>query len=560
MGWVRKTTRLTIGAAFFVGLWGCMETIPLESEPSECFDCHGAAEQNNAAPPPAFWRADLVDAHQSHLRESTWHQATLCESCHIVPDITSAAGHIDTELPAEITWGGIAAADDADPVYDAQTATCQGVYCHGSTLETEATATELSWISTDGSQAACGTCHSLPPGGDHPDSEYCSNCHGDVVDSEMVFINPDLHINGAVDVGEMACDACHGANGEAAPPPDVSGNQDAASPGVGAHQPHMQSSDWRAAIECEQCHLVPVVVGDVGHVDTDLPAEVTWGERATADGAVPQIDETYKCSDVYCHGATLWSGGSNTTPVWTVDDGTQAACGTCHGLPPESAHPNDTDCSSCHSEVIDDSLNFIAPDRHIDGVVDLRDMACNACHGEPEENPDLPTSWAPPADLSGNSATTEPGVGAHQQHLAASTWRGPVGCEDCHTVPSSVRESGHMDDLQPAELTWSELATSEDAVPAYDFTTQACVDSYCHGSTIGGGGTNNEPIWTAVGEGEAACGTCHSLPPTVGHPSQTECENCHSSVVEAGLSIICGSLHINGDVDLGSTECPDDGS
>lgn len=382
MGSVQKATRIMIGATLVFGFLGCMEVIPLESEPAEnepsqCFDCHGAAEQNNAAPPPAFWRADQDDAHQSHLAVSTWHQAAPCESCHVVPTLVSEAGHIDTPLPAEITWGGIADVDEAEPVYHEQTATCEGVYCHGSTLEPGGTATLLSWKSTDSSQAACGTCHSLPPGGTHPESERCSDCHGDVVNSQMSFVAPELHVNGSVEVVGMACDSCHGADGQPTPPPDVSGNEDTSSPGVGAHQSHIQSSPWRTAIECEQCHLVPVSVGDEGHLDSDLPAEITWGDRATADGAVPQLnDVTYQCSDVYCHGATLWPGGSNTAPIWTTVDGTQSECGTCHGLPPDSAHPDDSDCASCHVAVVDESFDIVCGSLHINGDVDLGDFDC----------------------------------------------------------------------------------------------------------------------------------------------------------------------------------------
>jgi predicted CxxxxCH...CXXCH cytochrome family protein len=40
--------------------------------------------------------------------------------------------------------------------------------------------------------------------------------------------------------------------------------------------------------------------------------------------------EHQSCSN-YCHGQTLGSsGGTNTAPVWTTADGTQAACHTCH--------------------------------------------------------------------------------------------------------------------------------------------------------------------------------------------------------------------------------------
>jgi len=110
---------------------------------------------------------------------------------------------------------------------------------------------------------------------------------------------------------------------------------------------------------------VPGADNDLGHRDTALPAELSWGALATNDGAAPSWNGT-SCSGNYCHGSTLADGGA--TPVWTTVDGSQAACGSCHGLPPGGPHPPDVDCSRCHPN-IDAGLNFIAPQQHIDGVV-----------------------------------------------------------------------------------------------------------------------------------------------------------------------------------------------
>jgi hypothetical protein len=68
----------------------------------------------------------------------------------------------------------------------------------------------------------------------------------------------------------------------------------------------------------------------------------------------------------------LEPGGTNTEPVWTTVDGTQTACGTCHGLPPDGIHPPASfpaDCTTCHGN-IDATGTFIDPASHIDGVVD----------------------------------------------------------------------------------------------------------------------------------------------------------------------------------------------
>jgi len=98
-------------------------------------------------------------------------------------------------------------------------------------------------------------------------------------------------------------------------------------------------------------------------------AEVVFGALATAEDS-PAIYNAGSCSAVYCHGATQ-SGGSVTEPAWTKVDGTQAACGTCHGLPPTEEHPSMADCSICHGCVATADMK-ITPEGaafHINGKV-----------------------------------------------------------------------------------------------------------------------------------------------------------------------------------------------
>jgi predicted CxxxxCH...CXXCH cytochrome family protein len=79
------------------------------------------------------------------------------------------------------------------------------------------------------------------------------------------------------------------------------------------------------------------------------------------------------CVNSYCHGDSFIggrpSGGSLVQPLWTVVDGSQVSCGTCHGLPPPLPHPEDADiCSDCHHN-IDSDRNFALPLLHVDGIV-----------------------------------------------------------------------------------------------------------------------------------------------------------------------------------------------
>ncbi len=54
-------------------------------------------------------------------------------------------------------------------------------------------------------------------------------------------------------------------------------------------------------------------------------------------------------------------------------DGTQAKCGTCHGLPPTGhiAAPI-TSCYLCHQGVVDEMGNIIDKDKHINGYKSAR--------------------------------------------------------------------------------------------------------------------------------------------------------------------------------------------
>src|SRR6266516_7673808 len=177
-----------------------------------------------------------------------------------------------------------------------------------------------------------------------------------------------------------ACTRCHGdaANGNAAPPVSVRGESDTAAIGVGAHQSHLKDSTIRQALACADCHTVPTQVDDPGHIVGDH-AILTFGDLSRKRNANPVFERsTATCSSVYCHGATLGDGGTNHAPQWTKVDGTQAACGTCHDLPPRNGrHPvlaaalGDTRvCSQCHGKTVKpDGTIDVAGGKHIDGAI-----------------------------------------------------------------------------------------------------------------------------------------------------------------------------------------------
>jgi predicted CxxxxCH...CXXCH cytochrome family protein len=171
---------------------------------------------------------------------------------------------------------------------------------------------------------------------------------------------------------------------------------------------------------------------------------------------------------------------------------------------------------------------------------------CTACHGDAsraEADPLLQA--APPRDTTGATSTSAPGVGAHQAHLHAGALRAAVACGECHVVPSGSAHAGGS-----APPAFGPLATLGGAQPSYDPVTGGCAATYCHGSTLGAGGTNQVPRWTA-GAGEAACGTCHGAPPPSHAPTATDCSVCHPGTVRADGTIdVAGGLHVDGRLEV----------
>lgn len=331
---------------------------------SACDTCHGSA--GNSAPPVDTEGGTAVSlrgvgAHRSHLGPSSWHQTIECAACHRVPQQVRDVGHLDTPLPAELTWGPLATARGATASWNGTS--CQN-YCHGSTINNGSNKTPV-WTSVGTGQASCGTCHGYPPAAPHPSPAPCHLCHGAVVDASGTFVDPSLHINGRLDV-VAPCDSCHGSNGNAAPPSDTQGGTATTLRSVGAHRSHLQGNYVYPAIACSECHVVPTNVGDVGHMDTVLPAELTWGPLATARGATASWNGT-TCQN-YCHGSTM-TGGTRTTVTWTNVGTGEVPCGACHSFPPGPPHPASGSCSDCHPSVLSTSGAFNAA-LHVNGRVD----------------------------------------------------------------------------------------------------------------------------------------------------------------------------------------------
>jgi len=386
----------------------------------------------------------------------------------------------------------------------------------------------------------CASCHGADFSGG-PAQVACTTCHG-----------PDV----------TGCSTCHGPFGQS-----------------GAHATHVDGGALERKLDCSECHVKPKSYLDVGHLldasgnVISTPPAVVWGALAATPTpqrkGPPAFDPgTQTCSNVYCHGdAFVDANATLTRPRFGAPGTGQADCGTCHGLPPSNHSSAQTQCSLCHGQVVDASGRIINSALHINGVVDLGDGSgtCSACHGDA-------SSPAPPRDLSGNTAPTALGVGAHRAHVQAlHRLRGPIPCGDCHlSTPQNVTDPGHIDTGLPARVFpqgFSGLAGADGAQPVWDRSAATCSGSYCHGGGVhladdASPGLARLPVWTSNDATQAACGTCHGIPPQDGVPGHdagtplTACANCHPRTMDSSGAVLVvwdggveTSAHINGVID-----------
>jgi len=196
-------------------------------------------------------------------------------------------------------------------------------------------------------------------------------------------------------------------------------------------------------------------------------------------------------------------------------------------------------------------------DAPVDAPADAPAPVCNLCHGSTQ-------NAAPPKDTKGNTNPTAPGNGAHQSHLAPSSWHAPVVCSECHKVPADI-----VDPLTPThmngtdDLIWGPTAKAG----TYDPTAFTCTSVYCHGGTlkpdVAGQTSDRTPTWTILDGSQKACGSaCHTLPPGGTHPGSTACPTCHGEVIAtfnianpSGATWTDANKHINGKVEVAASTC-----
>ncbi len=624
---------------------------------NRCVACHGGQDNQTGAPPADLAGASdtslgAVGAHTAHVQTAALALPFGCAECHEdVPQVVSS-GHMNGTV--DLPFGALSRTGGATPVFDRSAMTCATTYCHGATLQ-GGTNTAPVWTRVGQGEAACGSCHGLPPAtvagsAKHPASPAVTDCHrchpGTVDETGAILVSGGLHVDGMVEVQGMSCVTCHGGqdNQTGAPPLDLAGSSDTAERGVGAHTAHVQTAALALPFACTECHeAVPQVV-TAGHMNgaVDLP----FGALSRTGGATAAFDAGAMTCASYCHGATL-QGGTHTAPVWNRVGQGEASCGSCHGLPPATvaggaSHPTGytlAECFWCHPGTVSPAGTIlVSGGLHVDGKVEegahasvpdwfvdpdvnpaftprgglhghaaSADLAsCKACHGATLDGASgIPscnachsshgfTTWqtncvfchgdrtqtatqasplyaAPPLGTQGETATTEPAVGAHQSHLTAPHGlSSAVACTECHTVPADISSPTHVNGA--VDIAWGTLATTGGVSPTFVAATPGCAATYCHGNFVGG--NNATPTWTDVGNAATlACTTCHGItgnatgiePRTGRHPTNwadhefmgNRCQYCHSTVASASTATATPTvlstgkaLHVNGTKDV----------
>lgn len=347
--------------------------------------------------------------------------------------------------------------------------------------------------------AACGTSRETA-GGDY----LCGRCHGDAA-------RPALVEPSTLSDAEKALV-------KSAPPRAISGATATTELGVGAHQAHLVGGRLRGPIPCGECHVVPADMqaheAGIAAIAAGTAQRVTFGTLADTGAAVAAWDRTtQKCSNLYCHGATIAHGGSNHEPAWTLQDPTHlsTSCGSCHGFPPPSPHPANNACSSCHSASVDAGWGIVivgGVSTHLDGLLTIDATACSGggcacCHGAP------PATGAHLAHV--NTTPTTYGVDSKTSDtLTAAATIYDFGCGNCHPTDGSQHTGGAVD-LTPTSGTVGSLKAHNSGTAAYSSITNTCDGVYCHSSGQATPTFKPTPGWFSGAS--LGCDGCHANPP-----------------------------------------------
>jgi predicted CxxxxCH...CXXCH cytochrome family protein len=512
---------------------------------ASCASCHGNPPNSLAtlvtSPSPTGALGGAVGAHATHVTS----EGMVCNTCHTGNTMPTVSNTIQMGFNVNATnwtgFGGTAAygtfsghtpltapysfvASNAGTVVgtSASYRTSCNVYCHGNWAGSNRTINP-SWIITDGSQSACGTCHAATAANPPQTGRHVT------------------HASNAVGNYGFACTKCH---------PNATGGFS-----------HVNGSvQWR---------LSSATNGLIGATATYTPNGGSAAISGSTAGIAPS--STYgSCNNVYCHSNVQAAGGngapsSYTNPSW--NSGAALGCSGCHadmstasgtGSHVEHALNYRLACNNCH---IGYTSTTIATATHVNRNIDLTFTAgtiaptttysknnsflagsavygtCNTsyCHSNAQTNGAKAAmyrqpTWGSTLDCGSchkNMATfTGASSGSHVKHANtandATNKNYGMTCSLCHAnkyTATYANTTTHVSGKIDVGFTGTAVGTVYSKTSPFNPASGAygtCSTSPCHNSGRGGGimgtASNNTPTWG----GTTTCLSCHAGRATTG--------------------------------------------
>jgi predicted CxxxxCH...CXXCH cytochrome family protein len=356
-----------------------------------------------------------------------------------------------------------------------------------------------------------------------------------------------------------SCNACHATAAGTPATSQVSthGNVNTTFTALSTHDGNAEQFVYK----CEACHEVHGMVNGTGYVNIYMikPAIGVGVSYTTTPGGVGTTTAAIRF--VRVSGTDSYDDGLTTTDNVCVSCHANASrpgsvtamtnTGGNHALNNDfTGNEQGKSCIGCHSH------NYDAAVATADGFAPL---SCNGCHTYP--------------GLNGTTPANQHVLSAiHDAHVGRSTTQGTVAnkgfaCSVCHNGSqhnnagiangagwTSVVLNTHVQvRFDPSWNPATTTAADGGATDSTDFndTTNTCSNLYCHGATLGAGGTATAPVWSTALTG---CTYCHldttalnsrshgpHLTTTTG--SGAVCNDCHTA-----YDLVAGGNHMNGTV------------
>ncbi len=427
--------------------------------------------------------------------------------------------------------------------------------------------------STNGSfSGACTTCHGYPPSTANGLVGYA---RPEDAKTGATQDSPGAHVTHATG-RYMACNTCHtGYAGKTMPSNTI---------------------DIGFAINGSNFRGFAGNVAGGGFNGTTLNSGYSWSNGSNT--TLTTGNSSITCSN-YCHGSTL-TGGTITKPTWTISDGSQKTCGTCHGVTPATApiagsHTRHAavsaiPCASCHGARLNND--------HVNGSVewDLGTLSGGAtykgsvsgstgaiapsasygscanvsCHssGQAADGTAAPLTYGTPVwggalscgDCHKNMKTDVTAPGSHIKHAQSAG----IACAICHNGYTETSTSATTHGDGSVNLAFSGIAAttsySQGAAHTLGNGYGTCSTAYCHSagqSSTGGALTAGDYATPGWGGAALGCGSCHknmdsdpAAPGSHVKHAQTAaiaCAACHAGYTE---TTVVSSTHANKNIDL----------